>query len=189
MAQSPGGRHRLDTERHWDQLCIAAMTIGTAALAAVIILYNPNTIAAGTKTTTDVIRASMVGASAVAYAFLIIQGIRTIFLDERISGVNRDRQKNVHSASTFGMLGTMLLLIVAMVLMEITLSTFLPWLEESKQSKVYQERGEPGTSQPETETHNDKVECPPAEPTNHDPKVMPQNETYGQEDVDQHHSP
>ena len=35
----------MDAERHWDQLCIAVMTIGTAARAAVIILYNPNTAA------------------------------------------------------------------------------------------------------------------------------------------------
>ena len=179
MAQNSGGRS--DTERHWDQICIAGMTIGTAALAAVIILYNPASMADGDITITDVVRATMVGTAAVAYAFLVAQGIRTIFLDERTVGKERERRKKDYSASTFSMMGAITILIVAMVLMEITISTFVPWLEESKRAGACQVAEGPEAIQEETKP-KEETECPPVEPPNHAPKAVPQNGTHGHQE-------
>ena len=166
MAQNERARPRSETERHWDQLCLTVMTIGTAALAAVIVLYSLENDKNGCKTTADLIRATMAGLSALMYAFLTIQAMRTIFIDERLPEGELNQRKRRLAASTFSMFGTMITPIVALVLMSIIYSTYIPWYEETTSGNGNRTAMESKTKESEKYKPTSNPECPRTQPSN-----------------------
>ncbi len=113
----------------------------------------------------------MAGLSALMYAFLTIQAMRTIFINERLPEEEVNQRKRRLAASTFSMFGTMITPIVALVLMSIIYSTYIPWYEETANGKEEQTTMESEANEPDKYKPNSNPGCPmtqtlsPATPT------------------------
>ena len=63
---------RSDTERHWDQVCLAVITVATAAIAATFLTTNPEEAAQNTDPWTLIINITI---AAAAFGYLALTGV------------------------------------------------------------------------------------------------------------------
>ena len=118
---------RSETERHWDQLCIATITIGIAVMAAVFFISGLGQERPEPLTLVAVLKPTLAGMLTTVYGSLVLQACVTIF---RTKGPNQRtllRNKRVNTASTFSFLGALIAGLGIFVFCVIIIPPDIPW--------------------------------------------------------------
>ena len=118
---------RSPTKRHWDQICIELITIGTAAFAALLLISGLVEGRPDTSLTINLLKLTITGASAITYALLIMLAAVAIFQDRRTPLRIRERRKTEESTRVFSTLGVLITLAAAMILCVIFIPPDAKW--------------------------------------------------------------
>ena len=118
---------RSETERHFDQICMGLITIGTAALAAVLLISGLIEGRPDPRITINLVKMILTGASGMAYALTVMLATAAIFQDPRTAISERDSKKTDETALAFRAMGVLITLAAAMILSIIFIPTDASW--------------------------------------------------------------
>ena len=114
MEQDPEASQRplTEMERHWDQVCLTLITIGTAAMAAVFLISGLGDERPEPLRLITVIKLIFTGLATLLYATLVLTAGLTMFPPAEIPKNEFDQWKQQRAAKVFSIFGTLIMTVV-----------------------------------------------------------------------------